>query len=125
MALVFPNGTGNVQNHVNIVKRGLIPTMLAAGLVKPVLNERGVPKRDDDGRPLVEPKYGGMHVLRHFFASWCINRKKDGGQSLPAKVVQERLGHSSITMTMDAYGHLFPRGDDAAELAAAERLLLG
>jgi integrase len=30
--------------------------------------------------------------------------------------VQERLGHSTITMTMDTYGHLFPRAD---ELAAA------
>jgi len=44
---------------------------------------------------------------------------------LPGKVVQERLGHSTIAMTTDTYGHLFPRGDDAAELAAAERLLLG
>jgi hypothetical protein len=30
-----------------------------------------------------------------------------------------RLGHSSIQMTADRYGHLFPRGDDAAELAEA------
>jgi integrase len=52
-------------------------------------------------------------------------RKADGGLELPGKVVQERLGHSTIGMTMDTYGHLFPRGDDAAELAAAERLLLG
>jgi integrase len=44
---------------------------------------------------------------------------------LPPKVVQDRLGHSSITVTMDTYGHLFPRGDDGAELAAAERALLG
>jgi len=39
-------------------------------------------------------------------------------------VVQERLGHATITMTMDVYGHLFPRGDDGAELAAAEKTLL-
>jgi integrase len=38
--------------------------------------------------------------------------------------VQERLGHATITMTMDVYGHLFPRGDDGAELAAAEMALL-
>jgi integrase len=38
--------------------------------------------------------------------------------------VQERLGHSTIAMTMDRYSHLFPRGDDAAELAAAERAFL-
>ena len=47
-----------------------------------------------------------------------------GGFELPAKVVQERLGHASIVMTMDLYGHLFPRSDDSAELAAAERALL-
>jgi integrase len=41
------------------------------------------------------------------------------------KVAQTRLGHASITMTMDRYGHLFPRGDDMAELAAAEKALLG
>jgi integrase len=40
-------------------------------------------------------------------------------------LMQERLGHASIVMTMDRYGHLFPRGDDAAELAAAEKALLG
>jgi integrase len=44
---------------------------------------------------------------------------------LPAKVVQERLGHASIIMTMDTYGHLFPRGDDAAELATAATHLFG
>jgi integrase len=27
-------------------------------------------------------------------------------------------------MTMDVYGHLFPRGDDAEELERAERALL-
>jgi integrase len=73
-----------------------------------------------------KPKYTGLHAFRHFFASWCINRKADGGLELPAKVVQERLGHaSSVTMTFDRYGHLFPRGDDTAELAAAEKALLG
>jgi integrase len=48
-----------------------------------------------------------------------------GGLGLDPKAVQERLGHSSITMTMDVYGHLFPRGDDAEELDAAELSLVG
>ena len=52
-------------------------------------------------------------------AAWCINRKADGGLELPGKVVQERLGHSTIAMTMDVYGHLFPRVDDGGELATA------
>jgi integrase len=43
---------------------------------------------------------------------------------LPLKVVQARLGHASIQMTADVYGHLFPRGDDSAEMAAAERAFL-
>ena len=34
-------------------------------------------------------------------------------------------GYRSLTMTADTYSHLFPRGDDAAEVAAAERDLLG
>jgi hypothetical protein len=35
-------------------------------------------------------KNPGIHALRHFFASWCINRKKDGGLELPLKTVQQR-----------------------------------
>jgi hypothetical protein len=54
-------------------------------------------------------------------ASCRINRRTDGGLELPIEVVQGRLGHVSTQMTADRYGHLFPRGDDSAELAAAER----
>jgi integrase len=109
--LVFPTSTGNIDYHANVVRRGLWRNMQLAGLM---ITERNQ----------LRPKYRGLHALRHFFASWCINRKVDGGLELPLKVVQERLGHSSVTMTADVYGHLFPRGDDSAELAAAERLLL-
>ncbi|WP_378944431.1 tyrosine recombinase XerC [Mesorhizobium sp. ANAO-SY3R2] len=117
--LVFANGSGNVENLANIINRGLIPVQIKAGVT---VETEGV---DEDGKPLPTAKYTGMHALRHFYASWCINRSQDGGLGLPPKVVQERLGHSSIVMTMDVYGHLFPRGDDADELAAAERSLLG
>jgi hypothetical protein len=34
------------------------------------------------------------------------------------------MGHASIAITMDVYGHLFPSGDDGSELAAAERAFL-
>ena len=106
-SLVFPTARGRIEHHKNLV-RALRPVVVAAGLT------------DLEG----EPKYTGLHALRHFYASWCINRRDDGGLELPAKVVQERLGHASIVMTMDRYGHLFPRTDDGAELAAAERALL-
>ena len=113
--LVFPNGEGNVESHSNILNRGLIPTLVAAGVTAPVLNEEGKPVLDEQGAPSIRAKYTGMHALRHFYASWLINRLPDGGLGLPPKLVQERLGHSSITMTYDTYGHLFPRGDDTAE----------
>jgi integrase len=107
--LVFPNGSGNVENHRNIVLRGLQPALIAAGVV----SKSGT------------AKYTGLHALRHFYVSWCINRRVDGGLELPLKLVQARLGHASITMTADRYGHLFPRGDDGAELSAAAQALLG
>jgi integrase len=69
-------------------------------------------------------KYAGLHALRHFYASWCINRRVDGGLELPLKVVQARMGHSTIQLTADCYGHLFPRGDDSAELTAAAESFL-
>ena len=78
---------------MNLAQRGLIPTMIAAGITKLVPDEHGVSKRDDEGKPIVDANYKkGLHALRHFFASWCINRKEDGGRGLPAKVVQELLG---------------------------------
>ena len=124
LGLVFPTGAGNVEAHSNIVHRGLAPTLVAAGVVVPEIGPDGKPSRDDEAKPVMQAKYTGLHAFRHFYACWCINRRVDGGLELPAKVVQERLGHSSITMTLDVYGHLFPRGDDSAELAAAERSLL-
>ena len=65
-----------------------------------------------DGRP----KYH-FHALRHFFASVGI----EAGFS--PKRLQVILGHASITMTYDVYGHLFPNPeDDYARLGAIEGL---
>jgi integrase len=104
--LVFPTAAGKVEQHASMLL-DLAPVMVAAGVVK-----------------AGKPKYG-LHAMRHFYASWCINRKADGGRELPAKNVQQLLGHSSIVITLDTYGHLFPRGDDRDELAAAASALLG
>ena len=116
--LVFPTGSGNVESHSNIIQRGFEPIEVAAGVA--------VEATGRNGEKVKRAKYTGLHALRHFYASWCINHRKSTAVSrLPAaEVVQERLGHSSIMMTMDVYGHLFPRGDDSEELAAAERSLL-
>jgi integrase len=125
LGLVFPNADGGIQWHTNIIQDGLIPTVIAAGVCIVVKDDAGKVALDNGGEPARKAKYTGLHALRHFYASWCINRKVDGGLELPAKVVQERLGHSSITVTLDTYGHLFPRGDDGEELAAAANALLG
>jgi integrase len=116
LGLAFPTTGGLVEHHKNIIERGLIPTLVAAGVT--------VDETDADGEQVRLAKYTGLHAFRHFYASWSINRRAEGGLELPAKVIQERLGHSSIMMTMDVYGHLFPRTDDSAELEAAERSLL-
>ncbi|WP_426424195.1 tyrosine-type recombinase/integrase [Bradyrhizobium genosp. A] len=116
--LVFPSPRGGgIVTRDYIAKRGLMPAQIAAGVSRQVSKT--------PGGPVEQAKYPGLHALRHFYASWCINRRVDGGLELPPKVVQERLGHSTIAMTLDVYGHLFPRDDDGAELAAAERTLLG
>jgi integrase len=102
LGLAFPNCSGKIESHANIIWRAFKPAQVKASITI-------------DGKA----KYTGLHALRHFYASWCINRKADGGLELPAKVVQERMGHASITITMDTYGHLFPSHDDSAELSAA------
>ena len=49
----------------------------------------------------------------------------DGGLELPLKVVQARLGHASIQMTAETYGHLFPRGDDGSVGGTGESVFSG
>lgn len=90
--------------------------MIAAGVT--------LPGKDAAGVPVTLPKYTGLHALRHFYASWCINPVEMGGMGLVAKVVQERLGHASIVMTLDLYGHLFPSSDGNKEVTAAADALL-
>jgi integrase len=105
--LVFGTALGKPVNYTNLVKRVFHPLQRDAKVVT------------KDGKP----KYSGLHSLRHFYASWLINRKQDGGLELPLKEVQARLGHATLAMTADTYGHLFPRVDHAAEMAEAEQRL--
>jgi integrase len=53
------------------------------------------------------------HAARHTWATLAL------GAGIHPKVVQERLGHSSIAMTMDLYSHVTEGMDrDAAETVA-------
>lgn len=110
--LVFPNTEGGVEFHQNMLQRGLWPAWIAAGVT--------VGEGDD-----VKPKYPGFHALRHWYASWLINRKADGGLELSLKAVQQRLGHSTAQVTLDTYAHLFPATDEKAAMAEAEKHLFG
>lgn len=38
------------------------------------------------------------------------------------KAIQARMGHSSINVTLDRYGHLFPELDEAIAASFAEQL---
>lgn len=49
-----------------------------------------------------------FHDLRHTHATLMLK------QGVHPKVVQERLGHSSITVTLDLYSHVLPNIQKAA-----------
>jgi len=79
-ALLFTTSKGGPIDWSNFRTRVWRPAVAAAGL---------------------DPKLR-IHDLRHTAASILI------AQGCHAKVVQEHLGHSSIVITMDRYGHLYP-----------------
>ncbi|MFG6589368.1 tyrosine-type recombinase/integrase [Sulfitobacter sp. MOLA879] len=93
LGLVFPNGVGRVQNYSNIYNRVFKPMLVANGIT--------------DGRG--EAKFG-IHSLRHAAASLFIE------QGWNPKKIQTLLGHASITMTMDTYGHLFETPEEDVSL---------
>ena len=49
-----------------------------------------------------------LHDLRHTHASLMLQ------QGVNPKTVAERLGHSSVTITLDTYSHLLPRIQEEA-----------
>jgi len=57
------------------------------------------------------PKGLRVHDLRHTCSSLLI------AQGAHPKAIQVHLGHSSITVTMDRYGHLFPSDMEALAVA--------
>jgi integrase len=89
LSLVFPNGEGNVESLPNLHRRGLGPLQAAAGIA--AAEDR--------------PKYG-LHAFRHAAASLFIE------QGFSPKRVQALMGHSTIQVTFDTYGHLFPSQDE-------------
>jgi integrase len=64
----------------------------------------------------LEPWDVTLHKLRHSHASHLL------ASNVHPKIVQERLGHSSISITLDIYSHLMPNTQDVAALAIDQML---
>ncbi len=88
-ALVFTSPEGGVHRHGLFMRRVFKPTIKG------------------DKRKKIKPALPAelhalrFHDLRHTCASLLI------AQGAHPKIIQERLGHASITTTMNRYGHLF------------------
>ena len=68
--------------------------------------------RAETGLALVEPIV--LHECRHTFASLMI------AAGVNAKALTSYMGHASITVTLDRYGHLMPGSEaDAARVLDA------
>lgn len=93
-ALVFTSVQGKQVRSQNFHPR----------IWRPAVEASGIGKRPD------------VHSLRHSHASNLIRAR------VPLPVIQRRLGHESITTTIDTYGHLAP--DSYAEAAEAADLSL-
>lgn len=97
LGLVFPNGKGNPESLANLYNRAFKPLMVECGIV------------DGAGKPRFS-----IHCLRHAAASLYIE------QGWSPKKIQTILGHSSINMTFDVYGHLFH--DAEADVVLMEKV---
>ena len=115
--LVFPDAAGNVEDHTSVYRRfGAL--QLACGIAQPRLGADAKPLVDEHGKPQLAQKYG-LHALRHACASLLID------QGWQAKRLQQFMGHASIKLTYDVYGHLFADAEgDQKAMAKLEGALL-
>ncbi len=103
-----PNG-GDLWTYDAFIRDCWIPLLERAGLLDRVKDRKG------KVRPVLAFY---PHVLRHVAASLWIE------QGLQPKKVQELLGHATLSMTMDLYGHLWRDNDEDEALALeSERLI--
>lgn len=84
--LIFPNLIGRPITLSNLRRRVLAPVLAAAGIEKHIT----------------------LYSLRHSCATLLLIAGTN------PKVVADRLGHSSVVMTLDTYSHVLPHIQDAA-----------
>lgn len=80
---VWQSPEGGPFRHGNWFKRHFKPAVVRAGL----------------------PPQTRFHDLRHSYAAMLI------AEGAHPRAIMERMGHSTITVTLDTYGHLFPKID--------------
>jgi integrase len=109
--LVFPNDAGNIWNYPNFWHRFWVPLLNEAGLVtnKPASNT--VREWSEAQANFKQPAFG-PHMLRHVYASLQIE------QGVTPKRLQKLMGHATLKLTLDTYGHLWP--DESADRARAK-----
>lgn len=116
--LVFPSEKGTPIFHNNLYLFFSEKLQVEAGICRPKAKD-GEPVVDGEGNVVMEGFYS-LHDFRHAAASLWIAQRVD------AKRVSTWMGHSSIQITFDTYGHLFAElEDDAAVVAALEAGVLG
>ena len=116
--LVFPSDAATPIFHANLVLGFLEPAQERAGLTVPRL-KNGKPMRDEEGAPVTKGIFT-LHDFRHACASLWIE------QRVVPKRVQSWMGHHSIQVTFDTYGHLFEALEhDASVMAALEAEIFG
>lgn len=109
--LVFPSIAKKVMTHRYMLMNIMAPLQIDAGVY-----DLG---KDKEGEPVKLSRYT-LHDFRHAAASLWIE------QRVNPKRVQRWMGHSSIQVTFDVYGHLFDQADEDGEVAAAvEREIFG
>lgn len=123
LGLLFPNSEGGARLHSNLLNREYWPLQVAAGLVRPATQRGGNGQLEEkvatDGVQVMRAMYD-FHALRHYAASSWIKQKVD------LKRLTTWLGHSSVQITLDTYGHLIKdeEGDAAIAAAVAAELLI-
>jgi integrase len=96
--LIFANKEGKPSNHANLWNRFLMPLKKSCGITG---------------------KFG-FHVMRHVCASLWIAKKYS------PKQLQELMGHATLAITMDLYGHLWKDEEETQKFAdAVENSIFG
>lgn len=113
--LFTTRGNGQPIKHSNFYNRVWVPTVsrVVACEDHTIEQQRAAEaagqrwrRAQPCGCPGYLTKLPRIHDLRHSHVSWLI------AAGLPAAAISRRMGHSSITTTIDRYGHMMPELDD-------------